>query len=113
MALFRPDVSLHPAECSFPALQGLLITEDFQWAMWSATPDSPFKADAVQALARRAEKLGQFYFSCLPQHPAALPLPLLTDNPADPVPVPLLLSQLEGGRLILGVLSDARPEPET
>lgn len=109
---FRPDATLFPAKDTFPLLEGALVTEDFQWAMWNGCAEGAEKDVRTQLLAQRARRLAGFYAPDLPVHPAALVVPLLTGDLRDANPIPLLLSRT-GDQLVFGILSDACPEPET
>lgn len=109
---FRPDVTLFAAKNTFPLLEGVLVTEDFEWAMWNGCAEGPERDERSRTLALRAHKLAGFYAADLPAHPAALVVPLLTGDLRDPNPIPLLLSR-RGDQLVLGILTDACPEPAT
>lgn len=108
---FRPDVALFSGLEAFACLHGACITEDFIHAMWEAAGRAPGCEARAQLCAAAALRLAAQHAEVLPEHPLGFRVNMVNPDPGDTDPVPLLLARTAGGQLILGILSDARPEP--
>ncbi len=109
MFTFRPDVTIYPAGEFFPGLGRLMVSEDFRWAMWHAAGTSA-SAEAALSFAKNAAEIARASELERPKFPAAILVPMPAGAPVDPHAIPLLISRHACGTLILGILSDARPD---
>lgn len=106
---FRPDVTLYPARDFFPGFrEDVLVSEDFAYAMHESAGPTANSPERPYTLACGALWLSALHAADVREHPEALLVQMI--NPEDPDPIPLLLSRTACGKLILGVLSDARPD---
>jgi len=108
MLTFRPDVIPYPAQQFLADLSGMMMTEDFRWAVWHAAGTAA-SAEIAISLARTATGIAFKHESKLPRFPGAILRNMPVGNLGEGHPVPLLIGRDESGVIILGVLSDARP----